>query len=97
MSTETVLIIGATGHIGVSAAIATLRSGRNVLALVRNAKSAEKLYTNVGMHEGITAVEADVTSYDSMREVVERVEAGELPAFQHVYCAGKFHAGDFDA
>ena len=88
MTTETVLIIGATGHIGVSAAIATLRSGRNVLAFVRNAQSAEKLYANAATREGITTVEADVTSYASMRQVVKRVEAGELPAFQHVYCAG---------
>jgi NAD(P)-dependent dehydrogenase (short-subunit alcohol dehydrogenase family) len=88
---ETVLIVGATGNIGVAASIGALRSGRNVLAVVRNQASAEKLLRHVGTREGITVVEADVTSYASMHSLVERVEEGELPAFQHVYACGPSH------
>ncbi|KAK5163344.1 uncharacterized protein LTR77_010717 [Saxophila tyrrhenica] len=89
MAIERVLIVGATGNIGVSAAIASLRTGREVLAVVRNAASAEKFFTNVGTKEGITTVEADVTARDGMQKVVDRVKAGELPGFQHVYaCVG---------
>ena len=59
MSTETVLVIGATGNIGVSAVFAALRSGRKVLAVVRNQASAEKLFKAIGSRENITTVEAD--------------------------------------
>jgi len=84
---ETVLLIGATGNVGVSAAIAVLRSGRKVLAIVRNQDSAEKLFKHVGAREGITTVEADVTSEQGIKGVVEQVKAGKLPAFQHVFSA----------
>ena len=40
---ETVLVVGATGNIGVSAVTAALRSKINVLAIVRNQDSADKL------------------------------------------------------
>jgi len=86
---ETVLLIGATGNVGVSAAIAVLRSGRKVLAIVRNQDSAEKLFKHVGAREGITTVEADVTSEQGIKGVVEQVKAGKLPAFQHVFSAGE--------
>jgi len=36
LNMETVLVVGATGNIGVSAVTAALRSKRNVLAIVRN-------------------------------------------------------------
>lgn len=86
---QTVLVIGATGNIGTAAVIGALRSGREVLAIVRNQDSAAKLFRNVGTQEGITTVQADVMSETGVRSVVDQVKAGELPAFQHVYSAGK--------
>lgn len=86
---ETVLVIGATGNIGVSAVKGALNSGRNVLAIVRNQASADKLVRHVGSAERITFAEASVTADDGVQSVVDRVRAGELPAFQHVYsCVG---------
>ncbi|GFF36516.1 hypothetical protein IFM58399_04582 [Aspergillus lentulus] len=84
---QTVLIVGATGNIGASAIHAALRSKRHVIAIVRNQTSAEKLFHNVGTREGITTVEADIMSDRGVRDVVEKVRKGELPAFQHVYAA----------
>jgi len=86
---ETVLVVGATGNIGVSAVTAALRSGRNVLAVVRNQNSAEKLVKHVGSSKGITFVEADLLSDTGVKGVVERVRAGKLPTFQHVYSSRK--------
>lgn len=83
-SKETVLVVGATGHIGVAAVIGALRSGRRVLAIVRNQTSAERLFKYAGK-DGITTVEADISKDDGVEGVVERVKKGELPAFQHVY------------
>lgn len=85
---ETVLIIGATGNIGVSTVMAVLRSGRHALAVVRNQDSAQKLFQHLGTKEGITTVEADILSEDGVRGVVQKVESGQLPAFQHVFGAG---------
>ncbi|KAK4986629.1 hypothetical protein LTR50_005156 [Elasticomyces elasticus] len=82
---ETVLVVGATGNIGVSAVTAALRSKRNVLAVVRNQASADKLVKYVGSAEGITFVEADVLSDSGVKGVVDQVRAGKLPRFQHVY------------
>ncbi|ETS83459.1 hypothetical protein PFICI_05335 [Pestalotiopsis fici W106-1] len=82
---ETVLVVGATGNIGTSAVMGALRCGRDVLAVVRNTASAEKLFRNVGTREGITTVEADVLSDSGVQGVVDRIRQGELPAFQHVY------------
>lgn len=86
---ETVLVVGATGNIGVAAVIGALRSKRQVLTIVRNQDSAEKLFTHVGTKEGITTVQADVTSDDGVQSVVDQVRAGKLPSFQHVYTAGE--------
>ena len=80
-------MIGATGNIGVSVTIAALRSKREVLAVVRNQAAAEKLYQHVGTKAGITTVEADITSDDGVRNVVDMVKSGKLPSFQHVYVA----------
>ncbi|WPH02275.1 Hypothetical protein R9X50_00513100 [Acrodontium crateriforme] len=86
---ETVLVIGGTGNIGTSAVKASLNSGRKVLAVVRNQKSADKLIQNIGSAEGITFTEADVCSDTGVHGVVDQVRAGKLPAFQHVYsCVG---------
>ncbi|KAL2803350.1 hypothetical protein BJX63DRAFT_412149 [Aspergillus granulosus] len=86
---QTVLVIGATGNIGVSAVKAALNSKRNVLAIVRNQASADKLVRYIGSAEGIAFVEASVTSNDGVKGVVDKVQAGELPSFQHVYsCVG---------
>lgn len=85
---ETVLVVGASGNIGVSAIIGALRSHRNVLAVVRNRAGKDKIFQHAGTQEEITVVEADVTSPDGVQKVVDKVRAGELPAFQHVYSAG---------
>ena len=87
---ETVLVVGATGNIGVSVVIAALRSNRNVLAVVRNKASEAKMFQHVGTKSGITVVEADVTSEGGIQKVVDQVKAGELPAFKHVYSAGTY-------
>jgi NAD(P)-dependent dehydrogenase (short-subunit alcohol dehydrogenase family) len=88
LAMETVLVVGASGNIGVSVITAALRSQRNVLAIVRNEASADKILQHVGRKDGITIVKADVTSEDGIQKVVDRVRAGNLPAFQHVYAAG---------
>jgi len=89
MMIERVLVVGATGNIGVAATIGALRSGRQVLAMVRNQASANKLFKHVGTSEGIKTVEADVTSETGVKSVLDQVKAGKLPDFQHVYtCVG---------
>jgi NAD(P)-dependent dehydrogenase (short-subunit alcohol dehydrogenase family) len=85
---ETVLVVGATGNIGVSAIQAALRSKYKVLAIVRNQASAEKLIKHIEYSEGITFVEANVLSDSGVRGVVDQVRAGKLPSFQHVYSSG---------
>ena len=86
---ETVLVVGATGNVGVSAVLGALRAKHNVLAVVRNQASAEKLFKQIGKQEGVTTVEADVLSPDGVQSVVDQVKAGKLPAFQHVYSTGE--------
>lgn len=89
MVLERVLVVGATGNIGVAAVKGALRSGRQVLAIVRNQASADKLYKHVGSSQGIQVVEASVVSDTGVKGVVDQVKAGKLPAFQHVYtCVG---------
>lgn len=85
---STILVVGATGNIGVSAITAALRNKYKVLAIVRNQDSEEKLFKHVGTKEGITTTEADVLSETGVQGVVEKVKKGELPAFQHVYSCG---------
>ncbi|KAL4954081.1 hypothetical protein BDW69DRAFT_144667 [Aspergillus filifer] len=86
---ETVLVVGATGNIGVSAVKGALNSKRNVLAIVRNQASVDKLFRHIGSSDGITIVQADVLSDTGVKGVVDQVKAGKLPAFQHVYsCVG---------
>ena len=87
---ETVLVVGSTGHIGVSAVLGALRAQRRVLAVVRSQASADKLVKQIGSADGITFVEADVTSDTAVRGVVQQVRDGKLPAFQHVYACGKY-------
>ena len=87
---ETVLVIGATGNIGAAAVIGALVAGHKVLAIVRNADSANKLFENIGSKVGITTVEANVMSDTGVQSVVDQVKAGKLPSFQHVYAAGKY-------
>jgi short-subunit dehydrogenase len=86
---ETVLIIGATGNIGVAAVMAALRSKRNVLAVVRNQASADKLFQHIGTRDGITTVVADIASDQGVQSIVDQVRDGKLPSFQHVYSAGE--------
>lgn len=85
---ETVLVVGATGNVGVAAIFGALKTKRSVLAIVRNQFSADKLFKHVGTKDGITTVEADVTSETGVQDVIEQVKAGKLPTFQHVYCCG---------
>ncbi|CAI6337639.1 unnamed protein product [Periconia digitata] len=91
MSTkETIFVIGATGNIGTSAVHAALSAGYNVLATVRNTDSAEKLFKNLGgRKEGITTVEVDCVSETGIKSVIEKIQDGKVPGFQHVYaCVG---------
>lgn len=88
---ETVLVVGATGNIGVAAVKGALQSGRRVLAIVRSQASADKLVKHVGSSDGITFTEANVLSDTGVRGVVDQVRAGKLPAFQHVYACGWLH------
>ncbi|KAK1975835.1 hypothetical protein LZ30DRAFT_736312 [Colletotrichum cereale] len=85
--TETVLVFGASGNVGVAAIIGALSSQRHVIAIVRNQASAEKIFKYVGSREGITIVEADITSEESVRGVINQVRNGELPSFQHVWAS----------
>ncbi len=85
---ETVLVVGASGNIGVSAIIGALRSGRSVLAVVRNKTGQEKITKNVPDVSNVTFVEANVVDDTGVQGVVDQVRAGKLPAFQHVYAAG---------
>ncbi|ATZ49135.1 hypothetical protein BCIN_04g03210 [Botrytis cinerea B05.10] len=84
---ENVLVIGATGNIGVAAVLGALQSKRHVLAIVRNQASADKLFKHVGTKNGITTIEADIMSEGGVQTVVDQVRAGKLPGFQHVYSA----------
>ena len=84
----TVLAVGATGNVGVAAIVGALRNKFNVLAIVRNQSSADKLFEHVGTKDGITTVEADITSENGVQSVVDKVKAGKLPAFQHVHTCG---------
>lgn len=86
---ETVLVVGSTGNIGTAAVSAALRTKRNVLAVVRNQNSADKLIKNAGTSEGITFAFTDVATKGAIKGVVEQVRAGKLPAFQHVWSSGK--------
>jgi NAD(P)-dependent dehydrogenase (short-subunit alcohol dehydrogenase family) len=86
---ETVLVIGSTGNMGVSAVKAALMAKRNVLAVIRNEGSAAKLIKHVGTSEGITFVVADIVSDTGIKGVVDQVRAGTLPSFQHVYSCGQ--------
>lgn len=86
---ETILVIGATGNIGVSAVKAALNTGRQVLAIVRNENSASKLFKSLGTQQGITTTEADIMSDNGVQKVVDHVRAGKLPAFQHVFASGR--------
>jgi NAD(P)-dependent dehydrogenase (short-subunit alcohol dehydrogenase family) len=94
---ETVLVVGATGNIGVATVKAVLRSGRQVLAVVRNQDSAKKLFQHVGTRDGISIVEADILSEYGIQGVIEEVQSGHLPAFQHVYGAGAYFLGDLSS
>ncbi|KAF9870976.1 hypothetical protein CkaCkLH20_11648 [Colletotrichum karsti] len=84
---ETVLIFGSSGNIGVAAVIGSLRAKRHVIALVRNQDSAKKILEYVGSNDGITIVETDITSESAVRDVVNQVREGKLPAFQHVFAS----------
>ncbi|GKT62690.1 hypothetical protein ColTof4_01690 [Colletotrichum tofieldiae] len=90
--TETVLVFGASGNIGVAAIIGALNAKRHVIAVVRNQASAEKILKYVECRDGITIVEADITSEDSVRGVVDKVRNGSLPSFQHVWASLAYRA-----
>ncbi|WYZ36278.1 hypothetical protein EsH8_XII_000028 [Colletotrichum jinshuiense] len=85
---QTALVIGATGNIGIAAILGALRAGLNVLAVVRNQDSAKKINEHVSEgQDKITVVEADVLSENGIQGVVDKVRAGALPAFQHVFAS----------
>jgi NAD(P)-dependent dehydrogenase (short-subunit alcohol dehydrogenase family) len=81
----TVLVVGASGNIGVSVILAALRRKLNVLAVVRTQDAADKMFKHVGSKDGITVALADPTNENDVQAVVEGVKDGKLPAFQHVF------------
>ncbi|CAI0652946.1 unnamed protein product [Colletotrichum noveboracense] len=50
--TETVLVFGASGNMGIAAIIGAHNAKHNVIAVVRNEASAEKIFKYVGTREG---------------------------------------------
>ena len=69
----------------------------DVLAVVRNKPSADKITRNLDIGENlptdnVTMVEADVTSDgdDGVKGVVEKVMNGKLQGFQHVYSTSMY-------
>jgi hypothetical protein len=90
------MLIAIAGNIGVSVIISTLRRGMNVLALVRDKKSAKERilnYLDYGESlptDNIIYVETDVVKDgpEGIQGVVEKVKKGDLPEFQHVYSTG---------
>jgi len=76
---DTVLIIGSTGNIGTAAVRGALNAGRHVLAVVRNAASADRLFQNLGTKEGVTTVEADILSDNGVQSIIDQVKEGRLP------------------
>lgn len=89
--TETVLVFGASGNVGIAAVLGALRAKRNVIAIVRNQATAEKIFKYIGTRDGITTVEADINSEESIKGVVDQARAGKLPSFQHVWASRKLH------
>ncbi|KAF1731200.1 hypothetical protein CRV24_009279 [Beauveria bassiana] len=89
---DTVLVIGASGKIGVPAILAARRVGYNVLAVIRNEQSRSKLLRHVGSQEGITFTYGDPTQEQDLVNVVDQVKAGKLPDFQHVFTAVAYRA-----
>ncbi|KAE8856315.1 hypothetical protein PTNB73_09580 [Pyrenophora teres f. teres] len=70
---ETVLVVGATGNIGIATIIGALRLDRNVLAVVRNQHSAKNVFEHVlGGHDRIKIVEANAVSDEGVQSVVDK-------------------------
>lgn len=86
-ATETVLVLGASGNIGISAIFGAKATGRNVIAVVRSKESQDKVVKAVGSADGITFTIGDATDEKACHAVVEDVKAGKLPAFHHVFSA----------
>ncbi|CAA9957411.1 hypothetical protein P3342_001215 [Pyrenophora teres f. teres] len=83
---ETVLVVGATGNIGIATIIGALRSDRNVLAVVRNQHSAKNVFEHVlGGHDRIKIVEANAVSDEGVQSVVDKVRAGGLCPLSSMY------------
>lgn len=94
MIREAVLIIGASGNVGISVIIAALHSNLDVLAPVRNDKAKHKILHDLTYDpslpvDRITFAEVDISQDDGVASIVARVEKGDLPAFQHVYSTGR--------
>ncbi|CAN9407633.1 unnamed protein product [Alternaria sp. RS040] len=77
--TEPVLVVESTGNIGVAAVKVALNSKRNVLAIVRNQASADKLIRHVGSSQGITFAEIDISSDMGAQRVVEKGKTAFFP------------------
>ncbi|KXJ87499.1 hypothetical protein Micbo1qcDRAFT_197818 [Microdochium bolleyi] len=94
MSTEAVLIFGASGNIGVAAVIAALRSGRHAIAVVRSENSADSLRTTAAglisrdKLDRLTVLVADLSTVQGYKDVVARaIQSGGKGShgFQHVW------------
>ncbi|GAB7364201.1 hypothetical protein MBLNU230_g4752t1 [Neophaeotheca triangularis] len=90
MSTETILVIGATGNMGTAAITAGLRNNYNILAIIRSSASKTKLLSNLPSDlktSRITFATADVTSPTGVQSIVDQVRTGQLPEFHHVWAS----------
>ncbi|KAM3498635.1 hypothetical protein MY10362_008057 [Beauveria mimosiformis] len=85
MASELVLVVGASGKMGVSAILGALKTGRKVLAVVRSESAMQRTLQQVGTSEGIVFTYADPTRENDLLDVVAKVKRGELPSFQHVF------------
>lgn len=72
MATDVVLVVGASGKIGVSAILRALKAGRKVLVVVRSASAMERTLQQVGTLEGIVFTYADPTTENDLLDFVAK-------------------------
>lgn len=84
MTTEGVLIFGASGNVGLAAVFGALRSGRRAIAVVRSQRSADALRATVARdsagsdHGGrLEVLDADLSTVQGYLNVVAQAAASE--------------------
>lgn len=103
MTTEGVLIFGASGNVGLAAVFGALRSGRRAIAVARSQRSADALRATVARdsagseHGGrLEVLVADLSTVQGYLTVVAEAAASEGAkgggggkGFQHVWSSSK--------